>query len=265
MDRSVEPEEARAFYDREYRSGRYPSPTDALEHFAFALIKGFVERYELQDKRCLEIGCGRGAFQDLVADYTGLDLSGAVQEHLHKPFTHGAATSLPFSDGEFDAIWTVAVLEHIPNPERALSEMRRVLRPGGLLLLSPAWQCRSWAARGYPVRPFSDFDWKGKLIKLSIPVRNSVLVRSFRVFPSRVLRLLQWMVKRSPTSFRYRQLVPNYEQFWMADSDAVNAMDSFEAILWFTSRGDRCITYPGSWSQLFVRTGGIVFRIKPGK
>ncbi|NQT15659.1 MAG: class I SAM-dependent methyltransferase [Planctomycetes bacterium] len=252
---------AETFYDRQYAGDRYASPTTASRHGGHRMLGQFIERFSLQNKRCLEIGCGRGAFQDLVDDYTGVDISTSVRQCLHKPFYHASATSLPFEDNSFDAAWSIWVLEHIVDPEKALLEMRRVLKPGGLLLLCPAWQCRSWAAEGYPVRPYRDFSLKGKLIKSTVPLRDSVPYRSLSIAPRRAIRLCQWVFTRRPVTLRARKLKPNYERFWMSDSDAVNSIDPYEAILWFVSRGDRCLTYPEHRSQFLVRTGEIVFRI----
>ena len=44
--------------------------------------------------------------------------------------------SLPFRDGEIDAIYCISVLEHIPNPEQTVLEMARVLKPGGICVLT---------------------------------------------------------------------------------------------------------------------------------
>jgi ubiquinone/menaquinone biosynthesis C-methylase UbiE len=57
----------------------------------------------------------------------------------------GDIESMPFADATFETVVCTEVLEHVPHPESALAEMRRVLRPGGLLLGSvPA---RSWIWR----------------------------------------------------------------------------------------------------------------------
>ena len=124
---------------------------------AVEAIGSFVEDYNLQGAHVLEVGAGSGQLQDMVDDYTGLDIAASAARYFHKPFVHGSATDLPFADGEFDAVWTVWVLEHVPNPELALSEMRRVTKSGGLIFLAPAWNCSPWLAEGYPVRPYSDF------------------------------------------------------------------------------------------------------------
>lgn len=253
----------KSFYDREYIQGRYARsyksvPTD---HPQLYFVERFVTKYDLKDKCCLEIGAGAGAFQDMVPNYVGVDISEEVRRFFHKPFVVASANELPFADNSFDAVWSIETLEHIPNPERALTEMRRVLRNRGYLLLSPAWYCRPWAAKGYAVRPWADFDWRGKIIKLSIPVRNSLPWRVPRVFLWRFWRLVHFFLKRQPTSFQYRKLEPDYEHNWTSDSDAINSMDPFECILWFVSRGDFCLSHPTLVSAFMVRTGGVVFRI----
>lgn len=225
-------------------------------------IRAFVSEYNLHDKRVLDIGSGQGALQDLVADFTGLDIASTAARFYHKPFIVGSATELPFPDDSFDAVWTIDVLEHVPHPEKALSEIRRVLRPGGYLFLHAAWDVRSWAAGGYAVRPFRDLKLKEKLIKASIPLRNSIYFRSLYVLPIRLLRLSSAVLSGKPTSFRYNELHPDYKYHWTSDSDAVNSMDAFEAILWFTSRGDKCLNHPGRLSQLLIRKNPIIFQIK---
>lgn len=74
------------------------------------------------------------------------------------------AGPLPFSDGEFDVVISDSQLEHRFDPEHALDEMVRVLRPGGrLLLLLPNtghWRVRWWVLRGrFPYVPNTPTDW----------------------------------------------------------------------------------------------------------
>jgi SAM-dependent methyltransferase len=250
----------KGFYDKEYSQSRYAVELGE-QHAAYVALKNFIVKYRLCDKRCLEVGCGRGFFQDLVEDYTGVDLSDSVRQNLHKPFYQTSATELPFGNDEFDAIWSVYTLEHIPEPEKALTEMRRVLKPGGLIFLKPAWQCRPWAASGFSVRPYKDFDLRGKLVKASIPIRNSILFRSLYVFPRRIVRSFVYVRGKAHTKFAYKQLNPNYDHYWQPDSDAVNSMDPYEAVLWFISRGDTCLSYTNFLSRFFVKTGAVIFRI----
>ncbi len=111
--------------------------------------------------RVLDMGCGAGrhAFEmyrrggDVVAfDQDGDELSavgdlfaamraaGEVPAGAEGGTTQGDALSLPFADGEFDRVVAAEVLEHIPHDVAAITELVRVLRPGGTLAVSvPRW------------------------------------------------------------------------------------------------------------------------------
>jgi len=252
---------AKTFYDREYEGAEYAVASEAETHGCFKGLSDFINGFGLRDRKCLEVGCGRGIFQDMVRDYTGVDLADSVGAYLHKPFMQCDAANLPFSDNTFDALWSITVLEHVPEPEKALLEMCRVVKPEGLIFLAPAWQCRTWARDGYPVRPYSDFNLAGKVIKASIPIRNSIVYRSLYIMPVRLIRLIAFFVKRRPVALHYRKLKPNYDEYWMSDSDACSSLDPFEVLLWFFSRGHRCLTYETLLKQVFVRTGPVIFRV----
>jgi SAM-dependent methyltransferase len=241
-----------AFYQQAYAApSETPAPdeaqyiqasTQAAEGWRIKdRLQEFAAAQQLENKRVLEVGSGRGYLQDVVADYTGLDISPSVARFYHKPFVLGSATALPFEDNAYDSVWSIWVLEHVPNPEQALREMRRVVKNGGLLYLFPTWGCKPWAAQGYDVRPYSDFGLGGMLIKSSIPLRKTNLFQASYTAPIRTLRWLSHTAFRGPTTLHYRRLTPNYDKFWEGDSDAVSSLDRYEALLWFTSRGDECL------------------------
>lgn len=229
---------------------------------AFAIndrVTQFVRKYSLESAHILDVGAGRGYLQDIVSDYTGLDISSSVRRFFHKPFVLGSATAMPFRDGEFDALWSIWVLEHVPQPEQALVEMRRVVKDGGLLYLQPAWDCHTWAAEGHTVRPYSDLDWKGKLTKASIPVRLSALTFSRPIV--RTARRASWKVTGGPTRLRYSKVEPNYKKYWEPDSDAINSLDRMEMALWFLSRGDECLNCGAPWEDMGDSELAIVIRV----
>jgi len=218
----------------------------------------FVDRFDLRNKPVLEIGSGRGYLQDIAENYIGLDISPSVARFYHKKFVVGTATALPFPDDSFDGVWSIWVFEHVPNPEQAFREMRRVTRNNGVIFLFPAWNVDPWAAQGYSVRPYSDFGFSGKLVKASIPFRSANEIRIAGILP---VRLSRWLGSRlGPTRLRYSRLRPNYEQYWEPDSDAVNSIDSYEGALWFLSRGDECLNC-GSAPMLLPMYGPLIIRI----
>ena len=254
------PSTPRKMLDNEWTSGA----TNAKDQLDIrGQIRAFVDHYALQNAKVLEIGSGIGYLQDIVDDYTGLDIASSVAPHYHKPFVAGTATAMPFPDRTFDAAWSIWVLEHIPNPEAALVEMRRVLKPGALLYLRPAWDVKPWAAQGYAARSYSDLDAGGKLIKASIPIRNTVPFRFVATVPARAAR---GITTSGPTRLHYRRLTPNYEEYWQADSDAVNGLDSVEVALWFESRGDACLNCAEGFVRYIQANRPLVIRIgnKPG-
>jgi SAM-dependent methyltransferase len=105
----------------------------------------FVEFTGIDAADCvLDVGCGTGSLSArLIANprtssVRGIDLSPVYIEHAKRhngddrlDFKVGDACTLPFPDGSFDRALSMLVLQFIPQPERAVREMRRVTRPGG--------------------------------------------------------------------------------------------------------------------------------------
>jgi ubiquinone/menaquinone biosynthesis C-methylase UbiE len=86
--------------------------------------------------RILDNGCGTGILFELLpdADIVGLDISGGMIEKAKRRSTKvvlGDSQTLPFRDGKFDLIFNRSLLHHVPDPQKAISEMARVLRPKG--------------------------------------------------------------------------------------------------------------------------------------
>ncbi len=256
----------RSFYD-ERRKETYAhdyTTTRAEKHASYGALKDFITRYQLKGKKCLEIGSSGGFFQDLVDDYCGTDIAQSLAQYYHKPYKVATESGYPFEDEMFDAIWTITVYEHIPRLQAALLEINRLLKPGGVVFFAPAWQCRSWEADGYAVRPYTDLSPMGKLIKASIPLRDNLVWRSLFIFPKRVIRHLMFLCGYRFLEIRYRKLKANYDIYWTSDSDACNAIDPHDAILWFLSHEFKCLSHPGGLSAFLVRTGPLVFMKLPG-
>lgn len=252
----------KSFYDdrRDQTYAHDYTKVKAEDHSFYPPLKKFIEDYDLKGKTCLEIGSAAGYFQDMVDDYYGTDIADSLAKFYHKPYKVVSGGIYPFADEMFDAIWTITVYEHIPELQDAMREIKRMLKPGGVVFFAPAWQCRSWAADGYEVRPYSDFDWKGKLTKASIPLRDSVAWRSLFIFPKRLVRLAGYILGARNKEIKYKKIKPNYEKYWTTDADACNSIDPFDAILWFKSNGFECLSHPTLMSSFLVRTGVLIFK-----
>jgi len=116
-------------------------------------------------KRVLDIGCGTGWFSQRAyergANVTSLDVGTALlRQTLRKADvtpTVGDALGLPFGDESFDVVVSSEVIEHTADAGQAVAEMGRVLRPGGVLVLTcpnKSWQWSVELANQLRVRPF---------------------------------------------------------------------------------------------------------------
>ncbi|HUF47080.1 MAG TPA: oligosaccharide flippase family protein [Vicinamibacterales bacterium] len=104
----------------------------------------FLGQHGVRTGRTLEIGTGRGALlahlRTTGADAIGLDLHhGLLVEartrHPTLPVVRASADRLPFPDEAFDTVLSFDVFEHVPDSDRHLAEVRRVLADGGRYLL----------------------------------------------------------------------------------------------------------------------------------
>jgi ubiquinone/menaquinone biosynthesis C-methylase UbiE len=112
-------------------------------------------------------------FSDLSITYTGADQSEALITLAQEKFPRGRfvvaeMTELPFADQAFDIIYCIAAFQHLPTEEsrlKALSEMKRVLVPGGFIIMTN-WNLFSETAslRHQPFAP-GDFmiPWKSSI------------------------------------------------------------------------------------------------------
>lgn len=248
----------REFYETIDRAQLYTPENDACDHPFYNMLVAFIKKWDLTDRKCLEVGSGKGLFQDIVADYTGADIAESLRGYYHKPYVAVSGAKLPFPDEHFDVIFTYATHEHMPDIEKGLEEIVRILKPGGICLFAPAWHTRTWFPMGYMVRSYSELDLKGRFIKFSIPFRDFILVRWPIVLFRRIIRLILYVLTSSkPAPLCYKKLKTNYEVYYHSDSDACNSLDPFDVILWFKSRGFRCHGYQSIASWLFVRTNAL--------
>jgi uncharacterized protein YbaR (Trm112 family) len=215
------------------------------------------------DGPVLEVGAGRGAFRTIAPDYVALDLSLSGLRRNLAGHTALCATAdrIPLASASCRFVFSVHTLEHIPATDRAFEEIDRVLASGGVAYLAPAWHCRSWNADGVPVRAYRELTLKQRLIKLSLPIRDSVFFRATASIPWRVWRRLT-QVGSGP--LRFTKLRANYERFWMSDSDACASIDSHEAILFFERRGYEILNPRGDVApRLLFRAGPVIVRKTP--
>ena len=106
---------------------------DSISGQVSAAVEGLTE-----SRLVLDIGCGERPYAHLFGEcsYVGLDFTA-----LHaSPSVRGDGCRLPFADASFDLVYSSQVIEHVPTPWLFMQEISRVLRPGGIVVLTaPAW------------------------------------------------------------------------------------------------------------------------------
>lgn len=120
----------------------------------------FINHLRSVNGRVLDIGCNNGNLAFLLRkqgvspeqlDYVGIDIAEESIECAQSRnipgtfFQVGSTLDIHYPDESFDAITLVEVIEHMPEQSRAIREAARVLKPGGIILLStPNAECQPW-------------------------------------------------------------------------------------------------------------------------
>jgi SAM-dependent methyltransferase len=216
----------------------------------------------LQEGLVVELGCGIGVNSNFGDRYLGIDLSEKAISNLNNGsgICADLADDLPLADSIADAIFSIATLEHIPEPNRVLAECARIVKAEGIIIHDDAWFCRRWTASGITVKSWNDCSLKEKLIKLSIPIRNARWFRIPTILPKRLFR--EWRVKTQREKFwiDYGKLEPNLEEFLVSDSDAFTSIDPHAVALFYKSRGFKLLHPKDSLFARLRYSGYIVCR-----
>jgi SAM-dependent methyltransferase len=155
-----------------------PLGDDALPLTGERTIPGLAEEnywfrrhevvYERLADRCagrdvLEAGCGEGYGADLIADVArhviGLDYDETAVKHVRARYPrvemrHGNLAELPLTAGAVDVVVNFQVIEHLWDQGQFVAECLRVLRPGGVLLMSTPNRITFSPGRDTPLNPF---------------------------------------------------------------------------------------------------------------
>jgi SAM-dependent methyltransferase len=134
------------------REERFASHVPALPDSQLTPILHAFEALPAGRRSVLDVGGGSGRWRALLgnpADYTIADVAAPETLPLDPDSTYvvGDAAALPFAAGTFDLVLMIEVLQHLPEPARALAEAGRVLTPSGVLVATAR---QAWRTHGAP-------------------------------------------------------------------------------------------------------------------
>jgi ubiquinone/menaquinone biosynthesis C-methylase UbiE len=178
-------------------------------------LAGYVD---LSGKVVLDVGGGPGyfaaAFRRAGATYVSVEADLGELSARSEPgpgSVLGSALALPFQDGAVDICYSSNVLEHVPDPERMLSEMLRVTRPGGTVFCSYTLWLSLWG--GHETAPWhflgGHFAARRYTRKHGHPPKNVYGTSLFAVSAGRVVRWAQQQTDADVVA-----VLPRYHPWW---------------------------------------------------
>ena len=137
------------------------------QHKRCRLLDQAVARRAGEARRLLDVGCASGLFLEAMQSYAGWQVEGvelnraaaeATSARLGVPVFAGPLEEAHYPDASFDAVTLWDVLEHLHDPLASLRELRRILRPGGVIFLRvpnaasyvARWCGRYWSGYDLP-------------------------------------------------------------------------------------------------------------------
>ncbi|MHC1704353.1 MAG: class I SAM-dependent methyltransferase [Tenuifilaceae bacterium] len=137
------------------------------------VVYGELLTEDIAGKLLLDAGCGTGWFSKFAADrgavVTSMDLGenllAQVALKCETKRVVGSILEIPFPDNTFDFVVSSEVIEHVPDPYKAIQELYRVLKPGGTIVLTTPnkiWYFAIWIANTFKLRPYQGLEnWTG--------------------------------------------------------------------------------------------------------
>lgn len=186
----------------------------------------------------LDVGCGAGyamqrAIREKNCSAVGIDPEPGThgvgrfeQERIHIPLEimEGASETLPFESASFDVVYSSHVLEHVSDEIQTLREMKRVLKPGGVLII------------GMPTATMALLNWLSQLIFTT----HIKIYENFRFCykPGRIKRLISVFKINSHSFPRARSIYYDFKHYrvsnWKKTIETEFIIESTHLPLWYS-------------------------------
>ena len=118
---------------------KYPAKIWLICYLTDAKYMAYCDKEHYIKGRLIDIGCGTKPYRDLLVPFVTEHIGVDHEETFHDKSNidrFGTAYDIPYEAESFDSALCTAVLEHLEEPEQALRECHRVLKPGGVAIYS---------------------------------------------------------------------------------------------------------------------------------
>jgi SAM-dependent methyltransferase len=160
----------RDFYDRQYANEGYSAPVDhpflwELHDYKKTRLRRLFEKHIPSGGVALDVGCGRSLFSEIDVNFPFTVVSGDLEyvgvktRASQVPEQHWLVFDgdrLPFADEQFDAVFAGEIIEHMPDVPATLAEWHRVLKSGGVVIITTPNRERFVSVADRRLRPYSE-------------------------------------------------------------------------------------------------------------
>ena len=234
-------------------------------------LASFKELSKIEILQVLEVGASVGHAAKFFPNYTGVEYSQTAVDIGKSIYGNqlnliqSDARKLPFNDNSKGFVFSINVLEHVPEPELTLDELIRVTESEGFVYLDPAYNCRNFRVKKLDARRYSEIGLFDKLEKLLIPILNNLVFRAIIAVPRRIYLEILLAISSKPINLIYRKLSPDFDLIekygHVSDDDAFSVFDKHSLIVYYLSRGYKVLGYKSMFKRIFCRTGPIIVEL----
>jgi len=184
------------------------APDNIDLYYARTSIKNAVDKYKDRFKgTLLDLGCGEMPYREYllsnsaISKYIGMDIPNPTYQQNRMPDLFWDGTKIPLEDASVDCVMATEFFEHVPSPETILAEVRRILKPEGILFFTVPflWPLHTMPFDEYRHTPFS----------LERIFRNSgfheVDIQALGGWDASLAQMIGLWVKRRPMSEQSRK------------------------------------------------------------
>ena len=165
---------------------------------------------KIKGKKLLDAGCGTGWASAWAAErgakVTSMDVGDKLLKEVAKKCkskrVKGSILEMPFRTNSFDIVVSTEVIEHVEDPQKAIKEMFRVLKPGGVLALTTPnkfWHWSVTAANSLGIRPYQGlenwFSWH--------ELQDACKKAGFSVKKTRGIHAFPFVIKQTHSLLNY--------------------------------------------------------------